>query len=84
MAECILCGKRANRHHACFYCGCRPMCLKCSCPCRTPAEKESIVAEVLQRLDEGRELPPAVNYVRCKKGHRYHQSIMAAAACDTD
>lgn len=54
MAQCDLCGKRANQHHACFYCGRRPMCLKCSCPCRTSEEKEAIVAETLRRLDSPR------------------------------
>ena len=51
MAICIQCRKRANRRHACFYCGRGPICLRCVCPCRTTEEKQAAVAAVLEYLD---------------------------------
>lgn len=56
MATCINCGKRANKRFSCFYCGRRPMCIKCICPCRSTLEKEVIVAGILRKLDAHREV----------------------------
>ena len=59
MATCQICFKRANRRHACFYCGRQPVCLKCVCPCRSEREKRLIVAGVLRALDDRDDDPEA-------------------------
>lgn len=33
MASCSQCSKRTRWDYACFYCGKRPLCLKCKCSC---------------------------------------------------
>ena len=52
MALCIRCGKRANRRHACLWCGRGPVCLRCKCDCRRWEDPEVVVQRIGRLLKQ--------------------------------
>lgn len=55
MADCVLCAKHCDRKSSCPFCGRKPMCVRCTCPCHE--QRRAALAHAEEELRKASDRP---------------------------